>query len=193
VAVILTSYPHILHNRAPKREPVGGPCSYAQLAMYPIQIVLFIGILAQLCNGLAWNGSPPGFLTWSSSMNIRYIFVYPLFMFQGLSPRKTFVWLARNAAGMSRPAWPSSRSNPSLWSARCAAKSAATYRLRSSMGGLINWLGVRKWSAGVEVRFLCQRAPGQHRRVSVSRVLIFPNVRALCNLRHRDMEVLLFC
>ncbi len=51
----------------------------------------FIDILAQLCNGLAWNGSPPGFLTRSSSIDFRHIFAYPLFMFQGPSTRKTFV------------------------------------------------------------------------------------------------------
>jgi hypothetical protein len=53
--------------------------------------VWFIGILAQLYNGLAWNGSPPGFLTRSSDMDVRNIFAYPLFMFQGPSTRKTFV------------------------------------------------------------------------------------------------------
>ena len=50
-----------------------------------------IGILAQLYNGLAWNGSLPGFLTWSSGIDFRHIFAYPLFMFQGPSTRKTFV------------------------------------------------------------------------------------------------------
>ena len=50
-----------------------------------------IGILAQLYNGLAWNGSLPEFLTWSSGMDFRHIFSYPLFMFQEPSTRKTFV------------------------------------------------------------------------------------------------------
>ena len=45
--------------------------------------------------------------------------------------RQPLLWLARNAARMSRPAWPSSRSNPSLWSAHCAARSAAICRPRS--------------------------------------------------------------
>jgi hypothetical protein len=59
--------------------------------MQAIKIVWFIGILAQLYNGLTWNGSLPGFLTWSSGMDFRYIFAYPLFMIQGPSTRKTFV------------------------------------------------------------------------------------------------------
>jgi hypothetical protein len=53
--------------------------------------VWLIGILVQLYNGLTWNGSPPGFLTWNSDMDVRNIFSYPLFMFQGPSTRKTFV------------------------------------------------------------------------------------------------------
>ena len=48
-------------------------------------------ILVQLYNGLAWNGSPPGFPTRSNDMDFRYIFANPLFMFQGPSTRKTFV------------------------------------------------------------------------------------------------------
>jgi hypothetical protein len=53
--------------------------------------VWFIDILVQNRIGLAWNGSAPGFLTWSSGMDFRHIFSYPLFMFQGPSTRKTFV------------------------------------------------------------------------------------------------------
>ena len=94
-------------------------------------------------------------------MDFRHIFAYPLFMFQGPSTRKTFVWLARNAAGMSRPAWPSSRSNPSLWSARCAAKGAAICRQRCSLDGPINWWRVRSGPGGADVRSRRQHAPHQ--------------------------------
>jgi len=94
-------------------------------------------------------------------MDVRNIFAYPLFMFQGPSTRKAFVVACKKCLRDVPTGVAEFPSNPSLWSAHCAARSAATCPPRSSLAGSINWWRARSGLGGAEVRSRRQHAAYQ--------------------------------